>query len=80
MGLTFKLLSYHEHALEQGSDSKAVSYIRVEDGSRDTYFGAGIDTNIDIASFRAIVSALNRSPLIDRQVLEIGRVSGGDEK
>ena len=71
MDLVFKLLSYHEHALEQGSDSKAVAYIGVEDNNRDTFFGAGIDTNIDVASFRAILSALNRSPEIRRQVGEI---------
>ncbi|MBZ0157337.1 MAG: 2-isopropylmalate synthase [Alphaproteobacteria bacterium] len=68
LGLSFMLLSYHEHALEQGSDSKAVAYIGIEDSARDTYFGAGVDTNIDIASFKAILSALNRSPAIRKQL------------
>ncbi|MFO0753483.1 MAG: 2-isopropylmalate synthase [Thermodesulfovibrionales bacterium] len=68
VGLSFRLLSYHEHALEQGSDSKAVAYIGIEDDARDTYFGAGIDTNIDIASFKALLSALNRSPEIRKQL------------
>ncbi|MCC6346353.1 MAG: 2-isopropylmalate synthase [Nitrospirales bacterium] len=68
LGLSFRLLSYHEHALEQGSDSKAVAYIGIEDNVRDTFFGAAIDTNIDIASFKAILSALNRSPDLRKQL------------
>jgi 2-isopropylmalate synthase len=62
--LDFELISYHEHALEQGSDSKAVAYIQIEDEDRSRFFGAGIDTNISTASLKAIVSALNRSPKI----------------
>ena len=61
VGVKFSLSSYHEHALEEGSDSRAVSYIEVED--RDTgrrRFGVGIDTSISQASFRAVLSALNR--------------------
>jgi 2-isopropylmalate synthase len=33
----------------------------VKTGRGDTYFGAGIDTNIELASIKAIVSALNRA-------------------
>jgi 2-isopropylmalate synthase len=60
-GEDFRLLSYHEHALEKGSHSKAAAYIQIEDCSGGKFFGVGVDTNIDIASFRAILSALNRS-------------------
>jgi 2-isopropylmalate synthase len=60
----FTLVSYHEHALEQGSDSLAVAYIQIEDGDRCRFFGAGIDTNISLASLKAVASALNRSPKI----------------
>ena len=66
--LNFALISYHEHALEQGSDSKAVAYIRIEDEDHGCFFGAGIDTNIAIASLKAIVSALNRSPMIQNRL------------
>jgi 2-isopropylmalate synthase len=62
--MDFTLVSYHEHALEQGSDSLAVAYIQIEDGDRSRFFGAGIDTNISIASLKAVASALNRSPKI----------------
>ncbi|MGD0282969.1 MAG: 2-isopropylmalate synthase [Dissulfurispiraceae bacterium] len=68
LGIAFALTSYHEHALEQGSDSKAAAYIGVEDVGNESFFGVGIDTNIDIASFRAILSALNRAPAIINKI------------
>jgi len=61
MGMDFSLISYYEHALKRGSDSKAVAYIQIEDGQNGKFWGAGIDTSIDTASFKAILSALNRS-------------------
>ncbi|MCC5789428.1 MAG: 2-isopropylmalate synthase [Opitutales bacterium] len=58
-----EFLSYSEHSLGRGANSRAVSYVEVkrEDGS--TCFGAGIDTNIDMASVKAVVSAINRAAL-----------------
>jgi len=56
----FSLLSYHEHALELGSGSRAVAYIRIEITGGERLFGVGIDTDIAVASFRAILGALNR--------------------
>jgi 2-isopropylmalate synthase len=58
--IRFRLLSYHEHSLEQGSASRAVSYIELEDDRGRTGCGVGIDTSISLASFRAVLSALNR--------------------
>ncbi len=62
-GLTgdFVLCNYDEHALNIGSGSKAVAYIEIEyrDGGR--FWGAGIDTDIIIASIKAVLSSLNRS-------------------
>ncbi len=57
----FTLCGYHEHALTKGSSSKAVAYIELEfpDGRR--YWGAGIDTDIIIASIKATLSSLNRA-------------------
>ena len=57
----FDVVSYSEHSLGAGAEAKAVSYIQVKTGRGDTYFGAGIDTNIELASIKAIVSALNRA-------------------
>jgi 2-isopropylmalate synthase len=57
----FALCSYNEHALNTGSSAKAVAYIEIEyrDGRR--LWGAGIDTDIIIASIKAVLSSLNRS-------------------
>ena len=56
----FEVLSYVEHSLGKGSEARAVSYIQIKTDRGQTLFGAGIDTNIELASIKAIVSALNR--------------------
>ncbi len=57
----FEVLSYSEHSLGKGSEARAVSYIQIKTDRGQTLFGAGIDTNIELASIKAIVSALNRA-------------------
>jgi 2-isopropylmalate synthase len=57
----FELLSYNEHSLGKGAEARAVSYIQIKSAHGHTYFGAGIDTNIELASIKAIVSAVSRS-------------------
>lgn len=57
----FEVLSYAEHSLGKGSEARAVSYIQIKTERGHTLFGAGIDTNIELASIKAIVSALNRT-------------------
>ena len=57
----FTVLSYSEHSLGQGAEARAVSYIQIRTEKGRTLFGAGIDTNIELASIKAIVSALNRA-------------------
>ena len=56
----FEVLSYAEHSLGKGAEARAVSYIQVKTDRGLTLFGAGIDTNIELASIKAIVSAVNR--------------------
>jgi 2-isopropylmalate synthase len=56
----FKLVSYEEHALGEGSDARAAAYICVEGNGGRRAFGAGVDTGIVGASFKAVVSAVNR--------------------
>ncbi len=58
---SFDVLSYSEHSLGQGAEARAVSYIQIRSGTHAAFFGAGIDTNIELASIKAVVSALNRS-------------------
>jgi len=57
----FELMFYSEHSLGKGAEARAVSYIQIKSGHSVTYFGAGIDTNIELASIKALVSAINRS-------------------
>ena len=54
-----RILDYAEHALTEGDDSLAASYIECEIGDR-IFWGVGIDGSITRASLEAIVSALNR--------------------
>ncbi|MBL9199976.1 MAG: 2-isopropylmalate synthase [Opitutaceae bacterium] len=56
-----EILSYAEHSLGKGAQAKAVSYIQAKVANTHTLYGAGIDTNIELASIKAIVSALNRA-------------------
>ena len=65
----FKVLSYAEHSLSQGASAQAVAYIQIQMLSGQTFFGAGIETNIDIASIKAVLSALNRAQAKQRQVV-----------
>ncbi|GAC1389314.1 MAG: 2-isopropylmalate synthase [Ktedonobacteraceae bacterium] len=57
----FRVLSYAEHALGQGANAQAVAYIQIQTQEDTTFFGAAIDTNITLASVKAVLSALNRS-------------------
>ena len=57
----FQLVSYNEHSLGEGADSKAAAYIQIKTDHGLLLFGAGIDTNIEVASIRALLSALNRA-------------------
>ena len=45
----------------EGARERAVSYIQIKTERGRTLFGAGVDTNIELASIKAIVSALNRA-------------------
>lgn len=60
-GLSFKVLDYTQHALQQGSGAQAVTYIQVMDEKKGAEtFGVGISSNITRASIRALFSAVNR--------------------
>lgn len=62
----FDVLSFSEHSLEGGAEARAIAYVQigVEGGStpdKSTHYGAAVDTNIELASIKAVVSALNRA-------------------
>jgi 2-isopropylmalate synthase len=59
--LKFEIANYSEHALSSGETASAISYIQIKRADGKTRWGAGVDTNIELASVRAVLSALNRS-------------------
>ncbi len=60
--LEFSVEEYAEHAIGRSAGALAVAYIKILCSDGRISFGAGIDSNISLASIKAIVSALNRLP------------------
>ena len=60
IGLDIRLMDYHEHAIGTGADAQAACYVELRLGNGPTLFGVGIDANIVTASFKAVLSAVNR--------------------
>ena len=56
-----EILNYSEHSLGAGAGARAISYIQIKVPTGRTFYGVGSDTNIELASIHAIVSALNRA-------------------
>ena len=56
----FEISNYSEHALSSGETAAAISYIQIKTTDGTSRWGAGVDTNIELASVRAVLSALNR--------------------
>ena len=60
LGLQIRLMDYHEHAIGSGADARAACYVELRVGNGPTLFGVGIDSNIVTASFKSVLSAVNR--------------------
>ncbi|MGJ9416580.1 2-isopropylmalate synthase [Massilia sp. CMS3.1] len=60
LGIDIRLMDYHEHAIGSGANARAACYVELRVGNGPTLFGAGIDSNIVTASFKAVLSAVNR--------------------
>ena len=57
----YKFISYNQHAISEGSDAKAVSYIELQKPDGGNIFGIGIDSNVNIASVLGVLNAINRA-------------------
>jgi 2-isopropylmalate synthase len=55
-----KVMDYHEHSIGSGANATAITYIEMRVGDGPTLHGVGMDSNIVTASFKAILSGLNR--------------------
>jgi 2-isopropylmalate synthase len=60
LGLDIRVMDYHEHAIGAGANAQAASYVELRVGDGPTMFGVGVDGNIVTASFKAVISAVNR--------------------
>ena len=58
-GMEFHLENYSEHSLDEGSTSRAASYVGLMWGDNTVTWGAGTDTDIIVAGIKALVSAIN---------------------
>ncbi|KGF80181.1 2-isopropylmalate synthase [Massilia sp. JS1662] len=63
LDLDVKVMDYQEHALGRGADAQAACYVELRVGSGGSLFGVGVDGSIMTASFRAILSGINRHVL-----------------
>ncbi len=57
----FEFISYHEHAISSGSNAKAAAYIQLKKPDGTNVFGVGIESNINIASIKGVICAINRA-------------------
>ncbi|MFC7514378.1 2-isopropylmalate synthase [Herbaspirillum sp. GCM10030257] len=60
LGVDITVMDYHEHAIGAGADARAACYVELRVDNGPTLFGVGIDSNIVTASFKAVLSAVNR--------------------
>jgi 2-isopropylmalate synthase len=56
-----EVANYHEHALAFGAEASAIAYIQIKLGDGRKCWGAAVDTSIELASIKAVLSAVNRS-------------------
>lgn len=57
----FSLADYRQHSIGGGSRTKAAAYIQINVKDGGSFFGCGINPNIELAGLHALVSAFNRA-------------------
>lgn len=60
VGVDLHILDYAEHAMEAGRDARAAAYVEVEVADQ-VLWGVGVDPSITRATYRAVISAVNRA-------------------
>ncbi len=68
LGVELDVVDYSEHAVGAGSDAVAVAYVETQRPDGTVRWGVGRHESITSASFRAVVSAVNRHRLDDHTV------------
>jgi 2-isopropylmalate synthase len=59
----FEVAIYREQSLSSGTEASALAFIQIKTSAGKSVWGAGVDTNIELASIKAVVSAVNRACL-----------------
>ncbi|MGL5837333.1 MAG: 2-isopropylmalate synthase [Sphingorhabdus sp.] len=59
LGGVLDIIDYSEHAIGQGTDTRAAAYVECRVGEGPVLFGVGISQDVATASVRAILSAVN---------------------
>jgi 2-isopropylmalate synthase len=57
----FEVADFKQHALSAGTEASAIAYIQIRLPNGKTQWGAGVDTNIELASIKAVLGAVNRA-------------------
>ncbi len=57
----FEVLAFREQSLSSGNEASALAFIQIRSASGRSVWGAGVDTNIELASIKAVLSAVNRA-------------------
>ena len=60
LGIMYSNLQYTEHALEEGSHSRAAAYVGITDAIGHRVWAVGVDNDIMRASVKALVGAINK--------------------
>jgi len=55
------VLAFREQSLSSGNEASALAFIQIRSASGRSVWGAGVDTNIELASIKAVLSAVNRA-------------------
>jgi 2-isopropylmalate synthase len=56
----FKVTDYRSHALRGGSDADSAAYVQIQNlADGQLLWGCGVDTSIEMAGLKALVSAWN---------------------
>ena len=57
----FEVTNFKEHALGSGNEASAIAYIQIKLADGRTKWGAGVDTNVELAAIKAVLCAVNRA-------------------
>jgi len=57
----FEIVDFRQHTLSASAEASAIAYIQIKLPNGKTKWGAGVDTNIELAPIKAVFSALNRA-------------------